>query len=147
MSDPPSLHPMHGLTVGQRTQTDELAEVAVEVAGVVEAGKDGDVGDGEVGFLQIGTCGADAAAEHVFHRGSAHIAIQSASPVELVSMDCDMNVLAKGQPWWDVGDRTATYKVQCKGCIDAADFAKGEESSKEAAIRLNDMMQKGVFGT
>lgn len=87
------------------------------------------------------------APEHVFHRGSAHIAIQSASPVELVSMDCDMNVLAKGQPWWDVGDRTATYKVQCKGCIDAADFAKCEESSKEAAIRLNDMMQKGVFGT
>ena len=94
-----------------------------------------------------GTRTPAGAPEHVFHRGSAHIAIQSASPVELVSMDCDMNVLAKGQPWWDVGDRTATYKVQCKGCIDAADFAKCEESSKEAAIRLNDMMQKGVFGT
>ena len=86
------------------------------------------------------------APEHVFHRGSAHIAIQSSSPVELVSMDCDMNILAKGQPWWDVGDRTATYTVRCKGRIDAADFAKGEESPKEAAIRLNDMMQKGVFG-
>ena len=87
------------------------------------------------------------APEHVFHRGSAHIAIQSASPVELVSMDCDMNILAKGQPWWDVGDRTATYAVRCKGRINAADFAKSEESPKEAAIRLNDMMQKGVFGT
>jgi hypothetical protein len=61
-------------------------------------------------------------------------------------MDCDLNILAKGQPWWDVGDRTATYTVRCKGRIDAADFAKGEESPKEAAIRLNDMMQKGVFG-
>jgi 1-acyl-sn-glycerol-3-phosphate acyltransferase len=87
------------------------------------------------------------APEHVFHRGSAHIAIQSSSPVELVSMDCDMNILAKEQPWWDVGDRAATYTVRCKGRINAADFAKGEESPKEAAIRLNDMMQKGVFGT
>ena len=86
------------------------------------------------------------APEHVFHRGSAHIAIQSSSPVELVSMDCNMNVLAKGQPWWDVGNRTVTYAVRCKGCIDATDFAKGEESPKKAAIRLNDMMQKGVFG-
>ena len=86
------------------------------------------------------------APEHVFHRGSAHIAIQSASSVELVSMDCDMNVLAKGQPWWDVGGRTATYKVQCKGRIDATVFANGEGSSKKAAIRLNDMMHKGVFG-
>ena len=86
------------------------------------------------------------APEHVFHRGSAHIAIQSSSPVELVSMDCDMNILAKGQPWWDVGDRTATYTVRCKGRIDTVDFASAEESSKKAAIRLNDMMQKGVFG-
>ena len=83
---------------------------------------------------------------HVFHRGSAHIAIQSAAPVELVSMDCDMNILAKGQPWWDVGDRTATYTVRCRGCINAADFSNGEESSKAAAVRLNDMMRKGVFG-
>jgi 1-acyl-sn-glycerol-3-phosphate acyltransferase len=84
--------------------------------------------------------------DHVFHRGSAHIAIQSHSPVELVSMDCDMDILAKGQPWWDVGGQTATYTVRCKGSIDATDFAKGEESSKKAAMRLNDMMQKGVFG-
>jgi 1-acyl-sn-glycerol-3-phosphate acyltransferase len=87
------------------------------------------------------------APEHVFHRGSAHIAIRSASPVELVSMDCNLNILAKGQPWWDVGDRTATYTVRCKGRINAANFAESEESPKEAAIRLNDMMQKGVFGT
>ena len=85
------------------------------------------------------------APKHVFHRGSAHIAIRSAAPVELVSMDCDLNILAKGQPWWDVGDRTAVYAVKCKGCINAADFANGEVSPKDAAMRLNEEMRKGVF--
>ena len=86
------------------------------------------------------------APEHVFRRGAAHIAVSASAPVELVRLECDADVLAKGQPWWDVGDRTATYMVRCKGCIKAADFAKGEVSPKDAAIRLNDEMRKGVFG-
>lgn len=86
------------------------------------------------------------APEHIFRRGSAHIAIQSGAPVELVSMDCDLAILAKGQPWWDVGDRTAVYRVRCRGCIDADVSAGWEQSRKDAAARLTGRMKEGVFG-
>jgi 1-acyl-sn-glycerol-3-phosphate acyltransferase len=85
------------------------------------------------------------APEHVFHRGSALIAMQAGAPVELVFMDCDMKILAKGQPWWDVGDRTAVYAIRCRGRMESAGFQNCEGSAKEAAARLTDHMRRGVF--
>ena len=40
------------------------------------------------------------------HRGAARIALSSRAPVQPVRIDYDPPVLTKGQPWWDVGDRT-----------------------------------------
>ena len=41
-----------------------------------------------------------------FHRGAAHLALISRRPIQPVRIDYDPPVLAKGQPWWDVGPRT-----------------------------------------
>lgn len=82
---------------------------------------------------------------HVFRRGAAHMALQAKANVELVHMVCDMGILAKGQPWWDVGTRTAIYNVKSKGIICISDFTDSKESSKTTAIRLTESMQKGVF--
>ena len=86
------------------------------------------------------------APEHVFHRGAAHMAIQSDSPVETVSMRCDLEILAKRQPWWDVGDRTATYSVRCKGSLDPSAFVRDGQSRKATAANLTARMGEGVFG-
>ena len=86
------------------------------------------------------------APEHVFHRGAAHIAIRSGVRVELVSMNCDLRILAKNQPWWDVGDRTATYSVRCKGYLDPSAFVRDGQSRKATAANLTARMGEGVFG-
>lgn len=86
------------------------------------------------------------APEHVFRRGAAHIAMQAKAPVELVYMDCDMRILAKGQPWWDVGGRAAVYRVKCKGRVEPGDFQNCGVSAKETAEKFTEMMRKGVFG-
>ena len=86
------------------------------------------------------------APEHVFHRGAAHMAIQSDSPVETVSMRCDLEILAKRQPWWDVGDRTAVYSVECRGRIEPGGFFASGMSSKDSAKALTLRMHKEIFG-
>ena len=86
------------------------------------------------------------APEHVFHRGAAHIAIRSGVRVELVSMNCDLRILAKNQPWWDVGGRTATYSVRCKGSLDPSAFVRDGQSRKATAANLTARMGEGVFG-
>ena len=86
------------------------------------------------------------APNHVFHRGAAHIAIRSGTRVELVNMNCDLKILAKNQPWWDVGDRTAIYSVRCKGTLVSSAFQHTGQSRKVAAAELTARMIEGVFG-
>lgn len=90
-----------------------------------------------------------SASEHVFRRGAAHIALQAKAPVELVSLECDADVLAKGQPWWDVKDRTVVYKVSSKGAVQPSAFPKETAimGSRQAAAELADMMHRGIFGS
>ena len=86
--------------------------------------------------------------EHVFRRGAAHIAVLASAPVELVRLECDANVLAKGQPWWDVESRVITYKVSCRGRITPSDYSRSDSDSgsKRIAASLTDMMHRGIFG-
>lgn len=51
------------------------------------------------------------------HRGAARISIASGTPLLCVSISCSPPVLAKGQPWWDVGDRTVSYSLKVCGEI------------------------------
>lgn len=85
------------------------------------------------------------APEHVFHSGAARIAIRAGSPVETVFMDCDLAILAKGQPWWDVGSRTAKYGVVRKGRIEIS--PQDGVSRKTAAEELTARMHGKVFGS
>lgn len=88
------------------------------------------------------------APSHVFRRGAAHIAVQANAPVVLVRLDCDAGVLAKGQPWWDVGDRTVTYRVSVAGTVAPDSFPRRAPGagSRQAAAALTDMMHEGIFG-
>ena len=89
------------------------------------------------------------APEHVFRRGAAHIAVQANAPVELVRLDCNESVLGKGQPWWDVKDRTIVYRLRSMGVIRPADLPRYglSTNSRQIAAELTDMMHKGIFGS
>lgn len=89
------------------------------------------------------------APKHEFRRGAAHIALQSTAPIELVFIDCDAGVLAKGQPWWDVGKRTVIYRVSSKGRINPGDFPGKVPAagSRLMASKLTGMMHKRIFGS
>ncbi len=95
-----------------------------------------------------GTRVPQKAREHVFRRGAAHIAIQAKAPVGLVLIECDETVLAKGQPWWDVKDRTVVYRVSARGIVMPADFPLNDPAcgSRQAASQLTDIMHRGIFG-
>ena len=45
------------------------------------------------------------------HRGAAQIALHAGAPVRCVRITSDPQVLAKGQPWWDVADRVITFSL------------------------------------
>lgn len=89
------------------------------------------------------------APEHVFRRGAAHIALQSKAPVEPILLECDADVLGKGQPWWDVKDRTVVYKISSKGTVLPSNFPREtvDMGAKQAAAELTAMMHRGIFGS
>lgn len=49
-----------------------------------------------------------------FHRGAAHIALAAHAHIQPVRIDYDPPVLAKGQPWWDVGARTIRISLSAR---------------------------------
>ena len=86
-------------------------------------------------------------AEHVFHRGAAHLALNARVPVEALFIACDPPVLGKRQPWWDVGARTIRYSFAYKGRISVEasvppnDYAALRRQSRE----LTQQMRERVF--
>ena len=48
-------------------------------------------------------------------RGAAQIALAAACPMWAIRLTCDPPVLAKGQPWYDVGARTIVYSLRVLG--------------------------------
>ena len=52
------------------------------------------------------------APDHPLKRGFARIALAAGVPVAPVRIACDPPVLAKGQPWHDVGDREIVFTVE-----------------------------------
>ena len=52
-----------------------------------------------------------------FRRGAARLALRARVPVEAWRIDYDPVVLAKGQPWWDVGARTVRITLRRVGTI------------------------------
>lgn len=52
------------------------------------------------------------APERKLRRGAAQIALEAGVPILPVAITCDPPVLAKGQPWYDVGDRTIVWTLR-----------------------------------
>ncbi|MBR1588122.1 MAG: 1-acyl-sn-glycerol-3-phosphate acyltransferase [Kiritimatiellae bacterium] len=54
---------------------------------------------------------ADATSRKI-RRGAAQIALHAGVPVQPIIIGCDPPVLAKGQPWHDVADRTVVWALR-----------------------------------
>ena len=78
------------------------------------------------------------------HRGAAQIALHAGTPVACVSVACDPPVLAKGQPWWDVGDRTTTFTLHVCGEIPVA-APEPDAVAHAAAVALTDQVKCLLF--
>jgi len=53
------------------------------------------------------------------HRGAARVAFHAGVPILPVTIACDPPVLAKGQPWHDVAERTIVWTVRLREAIPA----------------------------
>ena len=78
------------------------------------------------------------------HRGAAQIALHAGAPVAGVSVACDPPVLAKGQPWWDVGDRTITFTLHVCGEIPVT-MPRPDSVPHAAAVALTDRIKGLLF--
>ena len=78
------------------------------------------------------------------HRGAAQIALHAGAPVACVSVACDPPVLAKGQPWWDVGDRTITFTLRVCGEIPVT-IPEPDAVPHAAAVALTDQVRVLLF--
>ena len=80
--------------------------------------------------------------ETVFRRGAARIAVEAQVRALCVRIDPEPRMLAKGQPWWDVGDRTIRYKVSVVG-----DFPPPGDtaSARAASVDLTERFRRSLF--
>lgn len=70
-------------------------------------------------------------------RGAAHVALRSGVPLLPVVITCDPPMLMKGQPWYDVPERTAHLTLAAQEPIEPAAFAAARLSTPAAARRLS----------
>ena len=76
-------------------------------------------------------------------RGAAQIALAANAPVLPVRIVCSPPVLAKGQPWHDVGGRTVSYSLEVGEAIPAATAAVPRHA---AAVALTRRIGQTLFG-
>ncbi len=73
------------------------------------------------------------------HRGAAHLALCSHSPLQPVRIEYSPVVLAKGQAWWDVGERTVRISLAALPPI----YPTGEDShaaARDLTARLEELL-------
>ena len=75
-------------------------------------------------------------------RGAAQIALHAGVPILPVLIGCDPPVLAKGQPWHDVADRTIVWTLRVLEEIPSPAPAEGQ-GVRQAAVALTER----IFGT
>jgi 1-acyl-sn-glycerol-3-phosphate acyltransferase len=73
------------------------------------------------------------------HRGSANLSLRAGVPVLPVRIKMNSPVLGKGQPWYDVGDKTVAYKIEPDDVI-----YPDEEPSYGAAQRLTEKIGAAI---
>ena len=75
-------------------------------------------------------------------RGAAQIARTAACPVWAVRLACDPPVLAKGQPWHDVGARTIVYSLRVLGEVPPPSAAGARHA---AAVAFTNQIEQVLF--
>lgn len=74
------------------------------------------------------------------HRGAARLALATGAPLAAVHVDYDPVVLAKGQPWCDVGDRIIRIDISWRGFIDASG-----ENTRPNAVRITNAIARSIL--
>jgi len=88
-----------------------------------------------------GTRTPACAPAHPLKRGFARIALAAGAPVAPVRIACDPPVLAKGQPWYDVGDREIVFTVE-----GLPEIPVSGPSTHAAAVELASATGLAIFG-
>ena len=89
-----------------------------------------------------GTRTPDDAPARKLKRGAAQIALHARVPIQPIRIDCDPPVLAKGQPWHDVADRTIVWTLRALDEIPVA-APPADHGTHAAAVALTER----IFGT
>ena len=71
-----------------------------------------------------------------FHRGAAHVALRAEWDLLPVLIDCQPPTLMKGQPWYEVPERTIRVTLRVEEPISAKPYAASERSAPIAARKL-----------
>ncbi len=75
-------------------------------------------------------------------RGAAQIALTATCPVWAIRLTCDPPVLAKGQPWYDVGARTIVYSLRVLGEVPPPSTTGGRHA---AAVTFTNQIGHMLF--
>jgi 1-acyl-sn-glycerol-3-phosphate acyltransferase len=79
-------------------------------------------------------------------RGAARVALRSGVPLLPVVITCDPPMLMKGQPWYEVPERTARLTLVAQQPIDPAVYLTDPRSIPAAARRLSREIQAAFLG-
>ncbi len=75
-------------------------------------------------------------------RGAANIAVRGARPVTPVRISCEPPTLGKGDKWWHVPPRRASFRIDVMDDIGTERFLAPGVSDVVAARRLTDYLQR-----
>ncbi len=75
-------------------------------------------------------------------RGAAQIALSAECPMWAIRLTCDPPVLAKGQPWYDVGARTIVYSLHVLGEVPPPSAAGARHA---AAVAFTNQIEQMLF--
>ena len=75
-------------------------------------------------------------------RGAANIAIRGERPVTPVLIECTPKTLGKGEKWWRVPARHATFRIEVRDDIDVARFTGAGTTEVMAVRHLTDHLQQ-----
>jgi 1-acyl-sn-glycerol-3-phosphate acyltransferase len=76
-----------------------------------------------------------------FHRGAARIALRSGTDLVPVLITCSPPTLMKGQPWYDVPERTAHLTLTVKDPIPVREHRAIRKTEAGGARELTDLLQ------
>jgi len=74
-------------------------------------------------------------------RGAANIAVRGPCPVTPVVIDCEPPTLGKGDKWWHVPPRQASFRIDVRDDIAIERFSGPEVTESVAARRLTEYLQ------